>query len=655
MKILDAIAALDSARKPRLAARWHIALDAKKRISTDEQIARGLVLVPRWLDERALPDGAREALRLLCASPKGLVRSALPSEVERLIEEGVVFPDPVRTDRVVLPSAFRLQLPPSPSDSPLSARVLLLDVAEEARRELCVHHLKRLSPLPWPMLLETVLERLEDAAWLKQEIASLAESERALLLAIDALGGTVTPEEVLELEREPSRISQGGNLSVPRRSAIYPLARRGLVLTRASGWVMPDEVERVIGGQRRARAAIDRQRLLMNRHMYELSPARARLADAPGVLAVALLSALAGRAELPAEGKGMSRGAVRRVAQQLFIQPERAELLVCLARSDGLSRAPVPLSIASARLWRAWRRGGAWDECAREPDLFRPGHPATAKAAALLRESLLEALLLMPATEFALVSDVEAAAVSDRRALSAQRALTAATRTAQDVLPTALEVVRVLLERSLPGLGLIDRGAVEQGEVVRIAPSARVWLERGVDLEEHTDTHEPSAQWLADDRLSCTSSCDIAAIIEAGTYGVTWVDDASIGLGFTNDALARASERDPDLAGLRAALGVLTPRIPPALDAAFREAVTHRPYCTVTDAVAFVSIDDPVLRLALYNDPAAHDVWASPPLNEGLLVKPGIPRERVYELLTRHGARLHPIPTSGDLPTLEQS
>ncbi len=649
MKILDAIVALSPARKPLLAARWHIALDPKKRISTDEQIARGLVLVPRWLDERALSDGAREALRLLCASPKGLLRSALPADVERLIDEGVVFIDPARAERVALPGAFRLQLPASPSDSPLCVRVLLLEVKEDARRELCVQHLKRLSPLPWPMLLETVLDRLEDPAWIKQEITTLSDTERTLLLAIDALGGSVTPEEVLELEREPSRISQGGSMSVPRRSAIYPLARRGLVLTRASGWVMPDEVERVIGGQRRARAGNDRQRLLMSRHMYELAPARARLADSSGVLAVAMLSALAGRGDLPAEGKGMSRGAVRRVAQRLFIDPERAELLVCLARSDGLSRAPVPLSVANARLWRAWRRGGAWDEAAREPDLFRPGHPATARAASLLRESLLETLLLMPATEFALVADVEAAAVSDRRALTAQRALTAAVRSGQDVLPSALDVVRVLLDRSLPGLGLIDRGAVEQGEVVRIAPSARAWFERGVDLEDHAETHRASASWLGDDRLACNANCDVAAIIEAGTYAETWVEDTAVGLTFTPESLARASEHDPDLAGLRAALSVLVLNVPPVLETALMEATTHRPYCTVTETGAFVGIDDPTLRQALFRDPSAQGVWAGSPLDEGLLVRPGVSRARLHELLTRHGARLHTEPAGRDL------
>jgi hypothetical protein len=645
MKILDAITALEPERKRWLASRWHIAIDIKKRISIDEQVARGLVLVPRWLDERALSEGAREALRLLCAAPRGLAREALPHDVERLVQEGFVYSDPRRPERLVLPSAFRLQLPASPSDSPLCARVLLLDVQEEARRELCVHHLRRLAPLPWPMLLETVLERLEDPPWIKQELSTLSEAERALLLAIDALGGEVTGPEVLELEREPVRIAQGGSLTVPRRSAIYALARRGLVLTRTRGWVVPDEVERVVGSQRRARAGIDRQRLLMNRHLYELSPSRAELGEPPAPLAVALLAGLAALSQLPGEGKGTSKAAVRRVAQQLFVAPERAELLVCLARSDGLARAPISVRAASPRLWGAWLRGGAWDEAAREPDAFRPGHPATAKPAALLRESLLDALLLTPASEFALVADVVAAAASDRRAVSAQRALTAAHKAGQDVIPAAIDVIEVMLERSLPQLGLIDRGQVEQGPVVRIAPSARPALERALELKE-CETHESSARWLGPDRLACPITCEVSAIVEAGHYGSVWLDGSTVGLSFGPATLGRAAEHDPDLAGLRGALVALTGGVASSMEQAMRDAAEHRPFCTWIEAAVFVGIDDARLRQSLHADPEGSALWAGPPLADGLLVRPGVDLERVHELLARHGARLKVAPNA---------
>lgn len=639
MKLLDLIAALPEERIELLATRWHVVLDPKKRLSLSEQVARGIVLVPRWLDLRNASEGAREALRLLSASPRGVRRESLPREVDTLIDEGFVFEVPSSpSGRVVLPSAFRLQLPPSPSDSPRAARILLQNVPEEARRELCFHHWKRLPPLPWPMLLEAVLDRLEDQAWVKHEIASLGETERTLLWAIDSLGGEVSAEEVLELEREPVRIAHGGAVQVPRRSAIFTLARRGLVIASPAGWVVPDEVERVVGSQRRARAGMERQRLLMNRHLYELTPARAQLAEPVGPLVVALLAALSSLNQLPAETRGTSKAAVRRVSQELFVAPERAELLLCLARAEGLLHAAIPIRAVTTRVWSAWRRGGAWDEAAREPDLFRPGHPMTAKATSLIREALLDTLVLLPAGEFSLVADVLAAACADRRALAAQRSLSMALRAGQEVLATVQEVAQVLLERSLSWLGMVDLGHVDEGPVVRISQAARAWLD---DDSGGDETADHDGEWLSDMRIACGLRCDVAAVIEAARYGSVWLDDRRVGIEIRHDTLARAADHDPDLSGLRAALSALTETIPEPLEAAIREATMERPLCMLTRASGFVYIDDASLRAALYADPEGEAVWAAPPLTEGLLVRAGVSAAKVQHLLMRHGARVH--------------
>jgi hypothetical protein len=640
MKILDAILSLDPARKAELSARWHIATDPRKRISEDEQIARGLVLLPRWLDHRRLSEDAREVLRLLAAAPRGLPVHGLDEGLHALIHDGFVYRDPQRPTRCVLPSAFRLQLPASPSDSPRAVRLLFSSVPEEARRELCVHHLKRLPPWPWPMLLETPLERLEDPAWIKGELATLGDAERALLFAVDALGGEVSAAEVLELEREPARITQGSGVVVPRRSAIYVLARRGLVLAQPEGWLIPDEVERVVGSQRRARAAIDRQRLLMNRHLYDLTPARAELADSAGANAVALLAALSAAGHVPRDSRGVSRGAVRRAALDLHLDPDRAEFLVCLARSAGLWHDALPLHATSERLMRAWRRGGAWDEAAREPDLFRPGHAATAKATSLVREALLEVLLLMPEGEFALVSDVEAAAASDRRALSAQRALSRAAKSGQETIGDVPSVIKVLVERSLPWLGMIERGLVEQGSVARISRSARLALEVHTGEEARSKPPALRAEWAAPLRLICKAGADVAAIVEAGTYATVWLDHTDIGLAFDDDTLARGADHDPDLAGLRTALAVLETEIPSELEAAMGRATSHRPQLTLITSSAFVALDDAAVRDALFRDPEARGFWAAKPLEEGLLVAEGVDLSRVEELLIKRGLRL---------------
>jgi len=645
MKLLELILSLAPDRVEELAARWHIAIDRKKRLTVAEQVARGLVLVPRWLEQAKLSDGAREALRLLAAAPRGLALRSLPEDVHALLEQGFVYLDPQRVSRVLLPSAFRLQLPGSPSDSPRSARLLLESVPEEARRELCQFHLQRLPPLPWPMLLEPVLERLEDTAWVKLELAKLADSERALLSAIDMAGGEVSAEEVLELSREPVRIAHGGTVQVPRRSAIFSLARRGFVLARQEGWLIPDEIERVVGRERRARAGVERQRLLMSRHLLELTPARAEHAVAPGMLTVALLAELSSTDQLRLEGRGVSKVAVRRAAGQLAIAPERAELLVCLARAEGLLYATAPLETVSERVWNAWRRGGAWDEAAREPDMFRPGHPMTAKATLLVREALLDTLALLPPTQFALASDVLATAASDRRAPAAQRALSLAARSGHDVLPTVAELSRALLERSLPFLGLIDVGQIAEGSVLRLSLAARAWLDANQsgsaqNGESSERSPEQAASFRDERTLVCGARCSIASVLEAAHYGRSWLDEAGVAVELTAESLSRGADHDPDLAGLRAALASLVRELPLALQEALRVATAQRPLFHMARIGGFLEIDDTALKQALYGDSEGPTVFASPPLAEGMLVRSGIAESRVQALLMRHGARL---------------
>jgi hypothetical protein len=639
MKLLELILSLSPTRIEELAARWHIAIDPKKRLTAAEQVARGMVLVPRWLEQAKLSEGAREALRLLSAEPRGLAVRSLPEDVHALLEQGFVYLDPQRTTRVVLPAAFRLQLPGSPSDSPRAARLLLSSVPEEARRELCQHHLSRLPPLPWPMLLETALEHIEDAAWVRLELAKLSESERALLSAIDGAGGEVGADEVLELSREPIRIAHGGNVQVPRRSAIFTLARRGLALARTEGWVIPDEIERVVGRERRAKAGVERQRLLMSRHVLDLTPARAEHATPPSFLATVLVAELTAHDQLPGEGRGVSRVSIRRAAQQLVTEPERAELLSCLARADGLLYATTPLSAVSERLWNVWRRGGAWDEAAREPDMFRPGHPSTAKATLLVREALLDTLTLLPPTQFALASDVLATTASDRRGPAAQRALALAARLGHDVVPTVAELSRVLLERSLPFLGLLDVGQIAEGSVVRLSHAARSWLDNA-GIERSEPAPEQAAEWRGDLTLWCGGACSVGAVLEAARYGRAWLDSAGVRIELTPESLSRGADHDPDLAGLRCALSSLVVSLPEPLQRALKEATAQRPLLGMMAVGGFLELDDAELCRALYADAEGPSVFAAPPLAEGLLVRAGIPEHKVHSLLMRHGARL---------------
>ena len=643
MRLLEAIFGLEESRQRELALRWRVSIDPKKRLTLAEQVARGIVDAPQRLSLKDLSEGASEALRLLLAAPNGLPREALPAGYSQLVSLGIVFRDPGRPERVLIPSAFRLQLPGSPSDGPRAARLLLLSVPEDPRRDLCRHHLARLPPLPWPMLLETVLERLEDPAWIKRQLSELPDPERGLIVAMDAHGGEATAEEVLALAREPRRIAQGGSFQVPRSSAIFGLARKGLVLDGQRSWIIPDEVERVVGRERRARAGVLRQRLYMSRHVHELTPSRADLADSLGAAAVAAVGVLSSIGQMPKTGCGASRAALRRVAFQLHLPEGKATMLACLARAAGLPYSSATIQSASERLWESWRRGGAWDEAASDPDPFRPGHPTSARPASLVREVLLDTLLLLPAHEFVLRSDVVEAACADSRVLSAQRSLTLAARAGQPVRLSVGDVVGELLDHSLPWLGLIDRGVVEQGQVIRLASRARAWL--SPEGAAGTDSPvERSGVWLADSRLLCGPSCDAAAVVEAARYGEVWLDDHSIGVSFERSAMEAATDTDPDLSGLRAALSSLSSSLPTALDAQMRGIVASRPTCSLLRCAGFVEVEDPDLRESLFSDSECQGMWAGRPLSTGLLVRDGANLRKLAQLLARHGVRLQLVP-----------
>jgi len=240
MRLIDVLGALDADALESLAQRFKLPVDVRKRLDLAEQVARGLSAIPRKLRVEQGDDALHEAVRLLLAAPQGLPVRSLPRGTEAHAGHGLIFRDPAHPQRLVIPAAFRMLFAATPSDNPRAARVLLGSVPDDPRRELCVHHLKRLPPLPWPMLLETPLLRLEDPAWVRAELKALSETERQFLAAVDALGGEVNAEEVLELSREPMRLSVASGVQVPRRSPVFALARRGLMLTRHDGWVVPD-------------------------------------------------------------------------------------------------------------------------------------------------------------------------------------------------------------------------------------------------------------------------------------------------------------------------------------------------------------------------------------------------------------------------------
>jgi hypothetical protein len=204
------------------------------------------------------------------------------------------------------------------------------------------------------------------------------------------------------------------------------------------------------------------------------------------------------------------------------------------------------------------------------------------------------------------------------------------------VLANVAELTRALLERSLPSLGLIDVGQIAEGSVLRLSQSARAWLDASQNGEASEPVPEPTAIWRNDLTLVCGARCSVSSVLEAARYGRSWLDEHGVAIELTAESLSRGADHDPDLAGLRTALGT----VPEGLRVALQKATAQRPLFHMLRVGGYLEIEDEALRQALYGDSDGPGVFAAPPLGEGLLVRPGVAESRVQALLMRHGARL---------------
>src|SRR6185503_20086628 len=105
---------------------------------------------------------------------------------------------------------------------------------------------------PIALSLEQAWELLSEPQRLEDEIEKLAPVERRLLESIEAVGGEVDTQELLDLEREPMRLRGATGLTASRRGAGFALERRAfLIPIHPNRHVIPTEIARIVGAERR--------------------------------------------------------------------------------------------------------------------------------------------------------------------------------------------------------------------------------------------------------------------------------------------------------------------------------------------------------------------------------------------------------------------
>ncbi|MEM7447985.1 MAG: hypothetical protein AAF355_07075 [Myxococcota bacterium] len=466
MYLVDLLAALSEESLTNLCRRQAVTTDPQKRLRRVEQAARALVRRP-VLSSLDLRDPAiAAAVDALLQAPYGLDKSSIGKGADALIEADVLFPHPEVESRWVMPSAYRVQLPATPSEHPRSARVLLSALEGEVRDTLTR------SVGPRALALEQLLMVLENTRSLQSHMESLSVREQRLAMAIEARGGELCTEELLELEKEPARYSV---TSLPPRSVSWALVRQGVLLPRYRGvWALPEEVGRYAGRARREIAKAHQAHVRDRVRTLNLDPQRAEFAREPGLSAVVFLARLNSIGVSLRPGLGAPRTAIKRLAREFQIDGAHAELIVSIARAARLSSLDCTISEVGARLRAVWRKGGAWDE-GREPE---DGHRAGTRLnsipspSGVLRDSLLEALQEFEAGAFVRDQDVVDWVLGDVRVTSAKRFLKLAKRAAPEAFPRELEEILLrMLRFTMPALGFTDRAESERAS--RLAANVR--------------------------------------------------------------------------------------------------------------------------------------------------------------------------------------
>ena len=643
LRLVDVLRALPERELESLIERLRIAIDEAKRIDVPSQVARALLTLPEARDPAQLPAPTRELLYRIAEARGVLVVEGLPAPVEPLVARGIVFARG-RSEGVelLLPIAYMVQMRTWEGEDPRGVRALLAQSTPEVAGSIAAHYLGRPATPPMALSLEPAWEVMTDPVSLKREIEALAPLERKLLRAAEKVGGEVDTEELLDLEREPMRLRGATGATPSRRGVGFALERRGfLVPVHPNRHIIPTEVAAIVGAQRRAEREAQRREIRSFVFGEDHAPRRARFAEDPVPLALAMALAVRDPALDVRSGVGTPRSLIAKFASRFGRDADAVALIAALSRAVGLwdtSAINVTSPPGSHRihelgpaLFDAWRRGGAWDEARPDGEVLRVAAEAReASAVGVLREMVLEALRELGDGNWAPWEAVAAYVRSDSRTPGIGRLLVRwAQRAGVDPL-TPAEVARRVALDSLHVLGVVDLGdpesteeSAELGPTLRITPRGRAFLSDAAPPVQGEPTRFVDNQVM---RIGPNSRVGhvvgLAPLVEIGQ--VTGFMDLSITTQALSLALAAGFESEM-IRGRLEAVATLPDPIERLLAQA--SAVMGRAEFVRTEG--FLWVEDPEIREMLRTRRQTADLFIDPSPPAGLLIAGGVDLERL--------------------------
>jgi hypothetical protein len=621
--------------------RLGIHIDPAKRIDVPSQIARALVATPELRDLAHFPGPTRELVHRIAEAKGVLFVPALPPAVEPLVARGIVFARAAGDGiELVLPIAFLLQLRPWDGEDPRGVRALLAQTSTEVAGTIAAHYLGRPATPPVVLGLEGAWVALTNRARLTEELEALAPLERKLLQAVEDVGGEVDTEELLDLEREPMRLRGATGATPSRRGVGFALERRGfLVPIHPNRHVVPAEVSAIISARRHQEREARRREIRTFVLAEDHAPRRARFAQEPSVLALAMALAVRDPSIEVRAGVGTPRSLVSKLAARFGRDQEAVALLAALSRASGLwdaSAALVNSPPGSERvadfgemLFRSWRRGGAWDEARPEGEMLRVGSEAReASVVGIIREMVVEALRELGEGRWVPWEALAGFVRTDGRASGINRLIERWAQRSGIEAMTVSEIAHRVAFESLHVLGVVDLGDVDDddglGPTLRITPRGRAFLGAA---DTAPPSHVPS-RYLDTHALRIGAAARIAEVLALAPFTEIGAVTAHLDLLVTPQGVARALGGGLDADAIRGRLEAMAP-LPDPVARLLTQASAVLGRAEYVTSQGFLWVDDPEVRELLRTRRQSSDLFVDPSPPGGLLIASGVDLDRL--------------------------
>jgi hypothetical protein len=681
--------ALPQGELDSLIKRLAIRIDPAKRIDVPSQVARALVSLPELRDPGRLNPACVELVHRVAEAHGSLIVAALPPALEPLLARGLMFARSAdRGVELILPSAYLVQLKSWDGEDPRGLRALMSQASFETMSAIASHYLGRPATPPIALSLEAAWDVLGDRDRLAEELAKLSPTERRVLEGVEADGGEVDTEELLELEREPLRLRTATGATPSRRGVGFSLERRALLIPiHPNRHVVPTEVSAIIGAANHSERAAHREQVRVFVASGDHAPRRARfsLDPAPIVLGLAVAARESparpeGRTQSGAfadvrAGVGTPKSLVQKLATRFGRESPHVALVVALSRAIGLwdpsatnTSAPpgsFTLQELTQQLFSAWRRGGAWDEAREEPELLRLAPDARdSSAAGVVREMVLEALRELGEGRWVPWSSLAGWLKSDHRVPGLGRLL----RRWADRVGVApvepIEVARRIVHESLPALGIVDLGEDEDlphdPELDGPAPAIALRLTargRALLADKPPPAEPVPSKFLDTHVLRLGAHARVGAILSIAPFVEVGRAAETLDLIVAPQTLARALSAGLDAEVLRSRIEALAP-LPESLSRTLAQASIVVGRATWVSAAGFLWIEDSNVREMLRTRRPTQELFVDPSPAGGLIIVPGIDLDRLARRCRTIGvevlsdgqvvrARTLPPPSSG--------